>query len=102
MRQLKIERTITDRSSKSVDMYFTDINNEADLITSEEEHALCVRIQEGDKYAMERLIVANLRFVVSVAKQYHIKGVELPDLINEGNIGLIVAAERFDKKNAIQ
>ena len=95
MRQLKIQQQITVRESKSVTSYFNDINKEP-MVEPNEESDLAIKIQKGDKAALERLIKANLRFVVSVAKQYQNKGLNLEDLISEGNIGLVKAAERFD------
>lgn len=95
MRQLKISKQITTRESKSITAYFNDINRYP-LIDAQEESDLAVRIKKGDKQALQRLINGNLRFVVSVAKQYQRKGLNLEDLISEGNIGLITAAERFD------
>ena len=95
MRQLKITHQITVRESKSITSYFNDINK-YDLIQPEEETELAERIQQGDKQALQRLVNGNLRFVVSVAKQYQNKGLTLEDLISEGNIGLVKAAERFD------
>ena len=96
MRQLKITKQVTNRETASLDKYLLEIGR-VDLITAEEEVALARRIKEGDKGALEKLIKANLRFVVSVAKQYQNQGMSLPDLINEGNLGLIKAAERFDE-----
>lgn len=96
MRQLKINKLITNRDSHSVDKYLVDISKEG-LITAEEETVLAQKIRTGDHDALEKLIVANLRFVVSVAKQYQNQGLTLSDLINEGNIGLIKAAGRFDE-----
>jgi len=96
MRQLKINKLITNRDSPSVDKYLADISRE-DLITAEEETVLAQGIRTGDKRALDKLIVANLRFVVSVAKQYQNQGLTLSDLINEGNVGLIKAAGRFDE-----
>ena len=96
MRQLKITKSITNRESASLDKYLQEIGKE-DLITVEEEVELAQRIKEGDQEALERLTKANLRFVVSVAKQYQNQGLSLPDLINEGNLGLIKAAEKFDE-----
>ncbi len=95
MRQLKITKSITNRESASVDKYLQDIGK-VDLITPEEEVELASRIKQGDQVALEKLIKANLRFVVSVSKQYQNQGLSLPDLINEGNLGLIKAAKRFD------
>jgi RNA polymerase primary sigma factor len=96
MRQLKISKQITNRESQSLDKYLQEIGK-VDLITSEEEVKLAVRIREGDQMALEKLTKANLRFVVSVAKQYQNHGLTLGDLINEGNLGLIKAAKRFDE-----
>ncbi|MDD2562754.1 MAG: RNA polymerase sigma factor RpoD/SigA [Salinivirgaceae bacterium] len=96
MRQLKITKSITNRESASLDKYLQEIGKE-DLITVEEEVELAQRIHKGDRLALEKLTRANLRFVVSVAKQYQNQGLSLPDLINEGNLGLIKAAEKFDE-----
>lgn len=96
MRQLKITKSITNRESQSLDKYLQEIGRE-DLITAEEEVELAQRIKQGDQAALEKLTKANLRFVVSVAKQYQNQGLTLPDLINEGNLGLIKAAQRFDE-----
>ena len=96
MRQLKITKSITNRESASLDKYLQEIGRE-DLITVEEEVELAQRIRKGDRAALEKLTRANLRFVVSVAKQYQNQGLSLPDLINEGNLGLIKAAEKFDE-----
>mgnify|MGYP005812876739 FL=1 len=96
MRQLKITKSITNRESASLDKYLQEIGRE-DLITVEEEVELAQRIKNGDRQALEKLTRANLRFVVSVAKQYQNQGLSLPDLINEGNLGLIKAAEKFDE-----
>ncbi len=96
MRQLKITKSITKRESTSIDKYLQEISKE-ELITADEEAKLSNRIKKGDKEALERLIKANLRFVVSVAKQYQNQGLSLSDLINEGNLGLIKAAEKFDE-----
>ncbi len=96
MRQLKITKSITNRESASLDKYLQEIGRE-DLITVEEEVELAQRIKKGDQQALEKLTKANLRFVVSVAKQYQNQGLTLPDLINEGNLGLIKAAEKFDE-----
>jgi RNA polymerase primary sigma factor len=96
MRQLKITKSITNRESQSLDKYLQDIGRE-ELITAEEEVELARKIKAGDQKALEKLTRANLRFVVSVAKQYQNQGLALPDLINEGNLGLIKAAERFDE-----
>jgi RNA polymerase primary sigma factor len=96
MRQLKITKSITNRESQSLEKYLQEIGK-VELIAPEEEVALAVRIKEGDQKALDRLTKANLRFVVSVAKQYQNQGLTLPDLINEGNLGLIKAAQRFDE-----
>ncbi len=96
MRQLKITKSITNRESASLDKYLQEIGKE-DLITVEEEVELAQRIRKGDQRALEKLTRANLRFVVSVAKQYQNQGLSLTDLINEGNLGLIKAAEKFDE-----
>ncbi|MBV8389582.1 MAG: sigma-70 family RNA polymerase sigma factor [Mucilaginibacter sp.] len=96
MRELAIKQTITEREYKSLDKYFNEINKIA-LIPLEEEVMLARRIKEGDHHALERLTKGNLRFVVSVAKQYQNQGLTLGDLINEGNMGLIIAAKRFDE-----
>ena len=96
MRQLKITKSITNRESQSLERYLQEIGK-VELIAPEEEVALAIRIKEGDQKALERLTKANLRFVVSVAKQYQNQGLTLPDLINEGNLGLIKAAQRFDE-----
>ena len=96
MRQLKITKSITNRESASLDKYLQEIGKE-DLITVEEEVELAQRIRKGDQRALEKLTRANLRFVVSVAKQYQNQGLSLPHLINEGNLGLIKAAEKFDE-----
>ena len=96
MRQLKITKSITNRESASLDKYLQEIGKE-ELITVEEEVELAQRIRKGDRVALEKLTRANLRFVVSVAKQYQNQGLSLPDLINEGNLGLIKAAEKFDE-----
>lgn len=96
MRQLKITNSITTRDSVSLEIYLQEISHEK-LLSTEEEEDLARRIREGDKKALERLTKANLRFVVSVAKQYQNQGLSLPDLINEGNLGLIRAAEKFDE-----
>ena len=96
MRQLKITKSITNRESQSLEKYLQEIGREG-LITAEEEVLLARKIREGDQRALDRLTKANLRFVVSVAKQYQNQGLSLPDLINEGNLGLIKAAKRFDE-----
>jgi RNA polymerase primary sigma factor len=96
MRQLKITKSITNRESQSLEKYLQEIGRE-ELITAEEEVRLARKIKEGDQNALDRLTKANLRFVVSVAKQYQNQGLSLPDLINEGNLGLIKAAKRFDE-----
>ncbi len=96
MRQLKITKSITNRESQSLEKYLQEIGK-VELLTPEEEVALAVRIKKGDQQALERLTKANLRFVVSVSKQYQNQGLTLPDLINEGNLGLIKAAQRFDE-----
>lgn len=96
MRQLKINPSITTRDSKALDRYLQEIGRE-DLISVQEEVDLARRIREGDQKALDKLVRANLRFVVSVAKQYQNQGLSLPDLINEGNLGLIRAAQRFDE-----
>jgi RNA polymerase primary sigma factor len=96
MRQLKITKQVTNRESASLDKYLHEISK-VELISAEEEVALARKIKQGDEKALEQLINANLRFVVSVAKQYQNQGLSLPDLINEGNLGLIKAAQRFDE-----
>ena len=96
MRQLKITKSITNRESQSLDKYLQEIGRE-ELVSPEEEVELAQRIRNGDQKALEKLTRANLRFVVSVAKQYQNQGLSLPDLINEGNLGLIKAAEKFDE-----
>ena len=96
MRQLKITKSITNRESASLDKYLQEIGHE-DLLSVDEEVVLAQRIRKGDREALEKLTKANLRFVVSVAKQYQNQGLSLPDLINEGNLGLIKAAEKFDE-----
>lgn len=96
MRQLKISKSITNRESASLEKYLQEIGHQ-DLLTADEEVELAQQIKKGDRKALERLTKANLRFVVSVAKQYQNKGLSLPDLINEGNLGLIKAAEKYDE-----
>ena len=96
MRQLKIIKQITNRETASLDMYLQDIGR-VELITAEEEVILAQKIKQGDEIALDKLVKANLRFVVSVSKQYQNQGLSLPDLINEGNMGLIKAARRFDE-----
>ena len=96
MRQLKITRSITNRESEALEKYLSEIGKE-ELLSSDEEVELAQRIRKGDQQALERLTKSNLRFVVSVAKQYQNQGLALPDLINEGNMGLIKAAEKFDE-----
>src|SRR5215207_8257671 len=96
MRQLKITKSITNRESQSLEKYLQEIGK-VELITPEEEVRLARQIKQGDQKSLERLTKANLRFVVSVAKQYQNQGLSLPDLINEGNLGLIKAAQRFDE-----
>ena len=96
MRQLKITKSITNRESASLDKYLQEIGRE-ELITVDEEVELAQRIRNGDRAALDKLTRANLRFVVSVAKQYQNQGLSLPDLINEGNLGLIKAAQKFDE-----
>jgi RNA polymerase primary sigma factor len=96
MRQLKISKSITNRESQSLEKYLQEIGK-LELISSEEEVQLAIKIKQGDERALDKLTKANLRFVVSVAKQYQNQGLTLPDLINEGNLGLIKAAQRFDE-----
>ncbi len=96
MRQLKITKQITNRETASLDMYLQDIGR-VELITAQDEVMLAQKIKAGDQHALDKLVKANLRFVVSVAKQYQNQGLSLPDLINEGNFGLIKAAQRFDE-----
>ena len=96
MRQLKITKQVTNRETASLDKYLQEIGK-VDLITAEEEVTLAQKIKQGDRLALEKLTKANLRFVVSVSKQYQNQGLSLPDLINEGNLGLIKAAQRFDE-----
>src|SRR3546814_8881724 len=98
MRQLKITQSITNRESQSLDKYLHEIGK-VDLISAEEEVILAQKIRQGDQAALERLTKTNLRFVVSVAKQYQNQGLTLGDLINEGNLGLIKAAKRFDERS---
>ena len=100
MRQLKIVKQITNRESQSIEKYLQEIGKE-DLITADQEVELAQRIREGDQEALERLTKSNLRFVVSVAKQYQNQGLSLNDLINEGNLGLIKAALRFDETRGL-
>ena len=101
MRQLKITKSITNRESASLEKYLQEIGHE-NLISTEEEVELAQRIKKGDRKALEKLTKANLRFVVSVAKQYQNQGLSLPDLINEGNVGLIKAAEKFDETRGLK
>ena len=96
MRQLKIAPSITKRDGEILDKYLQEIGRE-EMLTPDQEVELARRIHEGDRKALDRLVRANLRFVVSVAKQYQNQGMALPDLINEGNLGLIKAAEKFDE-----
>lgn len=96
MRQLKITKSITNRESESLEKYLQEIGRE-ELLSTDEEVELAQRIRKGDRKALDKLTKANLRFVVSVAKQYQNQGLSLPDLINEGNLGLIKAAEKFDE-----
>ena len=96
MRQLKITKSITNRESASLDKYLQEIGRK-ELITVDEEVELAQRIRQGDQAALDKLVSANLRFVVSVAKQYQNQGLSLPDLIDEGNLGLIKAAQKFDE-----
>ena len=96
MRQLKIAKQVTNRETASLDKYLQEIGR-VDLITADEEVQLARKIRDGDRQALERLTKAHLRFVVTVSKQYQNQGLALPDLINEGNVGLIKAAERFDE-----
>lgn len=96
MRQLKITKQLTNRDSKSIDKYLSDVSKEG-MVTPEEEVQLAVKIKQGDDFALNKLVNANLRFVISVAKQYQGHGLTLEDLIAEGNIGLITAAKRFDE-----
>ena len=101
MRQLKISKSITNRESASLEKYLQEIGHQ-DLLTADEEVELAQQIRKGDRKALERLTKANLRFVVSVAKQYQNKGLSIPDLINEGNLGLIKAAERYDETRGVK
>ena len=101
MRSLKIEKSITNRASQSIDKYLQDISR-LDMVTMEEEVILAQKIRGGDKDALQKLVTANLRFVVSVAKQYQNYGLSLPDLINEGNLGLMKAATRFDESRGFK
>lgn len=101
MRQLKISKSITNRESAALDKYLQEIGHE-ELLSVEEEVVLAQRIKSGDREALEKLTKANLRFVVSVAKQYQNQGLSLSDLINEGNLGLIKAAEKFDEKRGFK
>jgi RNA polymerase primary sigma factor len=96
MRQLKITKSITNRESEALEKYLSEIGKE-ELLSADEEEELAQRIRKGDKKALEKLTKSNLRFVVSVAKQYQNQGLSLPDLINEGNVGLIKAAEKYDE-----
>ena len=96
MRQFKIQKNLTNRSEISIEKYFNDVKKQK-TITPEEEVELALRIKKGDKLALEKLVNANLKFVISVAKQYQNSGMEFGDLINEGNLGLIKAAEKFDE-----
>ena len=96
MRQFKIDQSITNREIKALDKYLRDISK-IPLLSNEEEVRLAQKIRQGDQAALDRLVMANLRFVVSVAKQYQNQGIALMDLINEGNVGLIKAAKRFDE-----
>src|SRR3982750_4757065 len=96
MRQLKISKSITNRESQSLEKYLQEIGK-VDLISSEEEVQLAIKIRQGDQQALDKLTKSNLRFVVSVAKQYQNQGLSLSDLINEGNFGLFKAAQRFDE-----
>src|SRR4051812_11582501 len=96
MRQLKITKSITNRESQSLEKYLQEIAK-VEMVNAEDEVKLAILIRQGDQKALDRLTRANLRFVVSVAKQYQNQGLSLPDLINEGNVGLIKAAQRFDE-----
>ena len=101
MRQLKINKQFTNRESKSLDKYLNEISK-VDMITPNEEVELAIRIRAGDKVALEKLVNSNLRFVVSVSKQYQNQGLPLGDLINEGNFGLVKAAQRFDESRGFK
>lgn len=101
MRQLKITKSITKRESKSLDYYFSEVSK-IKLLTEEEEHSLLQRVANGDKAALNDIVKANLRFVVSVAKQFQNQGLSLEDLISDGNVGLIKAAERFDNSRGFK
>jgi RNA polymerase primary sigma factor len=101
MRQLKISKQFTNRENKSLDKYLNEISK-VEMISPTEEVELAKRIKEGDQVALEKLVNSNLRFVVSVAKQYQNQGLTLGDLINEGNLGLINAAQRFDEKRGFK
>lgn len=101
MRQLKISKQVTSRETASLDKYLQEISK-IEMITPEEEVALARRIKEGDRKALEKLTKSNLRFVISVSKQYQNQGLSLPDLINEGNLGLMKAAQRFDEKRGFK
>ncbi len=101
MRQIKIIQTITRRDSNNLEKYFNDVAK-IEMLTPEEEVMLAKRIREGDEQALEKLVLGNLRFVISVAKQYHRSGISLSDLINEGNMGLIKAAHRFDESRGFK
>jgi RNA polymerase primary sigma factor len=101
MRQLKITKQITHRNEEAINRYFQDISK-FPMITAEEEVELSVRIHKGDEIALEKLVASNLRFVISVAKQYQNKGLAFSDLINEGNVGLVKAAKRFDEKKGFK
>ena len=96
MRQLKITKQVTNRDTKSLEKYFQEIGK-IELITADEEVELAIKIKNGDQRALDKLVKSNLRFVVSVAKQYQNQGLKLSDLINEGNLGLVKAAKRFDE-----
>jgi len=101
MRQLKIIKQVTNRETASLDKYLQEIGR-VDMITADEEVELAKRIKNGDRAALDKLTKANLRFVVSVSKQYQNQGLALPDLINEGNVGLMKAAQRFDEKRGFK